>query len=69
MTNNLPKFFKTLAIVLFLSAASTNGQAQSITLLAPNGGEEWLVDSYEEISWTVRVWEASWNLISHLMAD
>lgn len=52
MTNNLPKFFKTLAIVLFLSAASTNGQAQSITLLAPNGGEEWLVDSYEEISWT-----------------
>jgi hypothetical protein len=52
MTNNLPKFFKTLAIALMLSGASIIGQAQSITLLVPNGGEEWLVDSYEEISWT-----------------
>lgn len=43
---------KSLAIALFFASATITGQAQSITLLAPNGGEAWLAGKYEEVSWT-----------------
>jgi hypothetical protein len=45
---------KSLAAGIMLLAVLIpfSGQSQSITLLAPNGGEAWLVDSYEDVSWT-----------------
>jgi len=48
----IPKYVRFLAFAVFFAATSTTLQAQSITLLAPNGGEAWLVDNYEEVSWT-----------------
>ncbi|MBK6962643.1 MAG: T9SS type A sorting domain-containing protein [Bacteroidales bacterium] len=49
---SIPKYARFLAIAVFFAATSITLQAQSITLLAPNGGEAWLVDSYEDVSWT-----------------
>ncbi|MHC1776082.1 MAG: T9SS type A sorting domain-containing protein [Lentimicrobium sp.] len=49
---SIPKYASFLAFAMFFAATSITLQAQSITLLAPNGGEAWLVDSYEDVSWT-----------------
>jgi len=42
----------TVGIMLLAVLIPFNGQSQSITLLAPNGGEAWLVDSFEDVSWS-----------------
>ncbi|MBK9359156.1 MAG: T9SS type A sorting domain-containing protein [Bacteroidales bacterium] len=51
---NFSGLFKNLAagILLLTGLAPIGGQAQSITLLAPNGGEIWNGGTYEEVSWT-----------------
>ncbi len=49
---SIPKYARFLAIAVFFAATSITLQAQSITLLAPNGGESWIVGSYENVSWT-----------------
>jgi hypothetical protein len=47
-------YFKSLAsgIMLLTVLIPFSGQSQTITLLAPNGGESWIVGSYENVSWT-----------------
>ncbi|KAF0200501.1 MAG: hypothetical protein FD170_3466, partial [Bacteroidetes bacterium] len=47
-------YFRSLAIGLLLLTflVPLKGQAQSITLVSPNGGEEWFAGTYEEVSWT-----------------
>jgi hypothetical protein len=49
-----PGLLRNLAAAFLLLAGLTplNGQAQYITLLSPNGGEEWFAGTYEEVSWT-----------------
>lgn len=49
---HLSGYLKTFAVAMVFALASINGHTQSITLLSPNGGEAWLVNSYEEVSWT-----------------
>ncbi|MBK6966530.1 MAG: T9SS type A sorting domain-containing protein [Bacteroidales bacterium] len=49
---SIPKYARFLAFAVFFAATSITLQAQSITLLAPNGGESWIVGSYENVSWT-----------------
>jgi hypothetical protein len=49
---SIPKYARFLAIAVFFAATSITLQAQSITLIAPNGGESWIVGSYENVSWT-----------------
>jgi len=45
---------KSLAIGLLLLTGLVpfNGQAQTITLLSPNGGENWVAGTYREVSWS-----------------
>jgi len=45
--------FKKVAagIMLLAGLVPFNGQAQTITLLSPNGGETWNAATYEEVSW------------------
>ena len=46
-------YSKSFAIaLLFATVFAVNAQAQSITLLSPNGGEIWNGGTYEEVSWT-----------------
>ncbi|MBE0662251.1 MAG: T9SS type A sorting domain-containing protein [Bacteroidales bacterium] len=47
-------YFKSLAAGILLLAVLIpfSGQSQSITLLAPNGGEAWFAGTYEEVSWS-----------------
>ncbi|MBK6966528.1 MAG: hypothetical protein IPH20_22180 [Bacteroidales bacterium] len=51
--STIPVLFKKLAAVFLLLAGLVpfNGQAQTITLLSPNGGEAWNAGTYEEVSW------------------
>ena len=39
-------------LLLLITLAPFNGQAQSITLLSPNGGETWIYYTLKEVSWT-----------------
>lgn len=47
-----PQPSKSFLLAVFFALASIIGQAQPITLLAPNGGEVWFVYSTEDVSWT-----------------
>ncbi|MBK6962637.1 MAG: hypothetical protein IPH20_01545 [Bacteroidales bacterium] len=50
--STIPVLFKKLAAVFLLAGlVPFNGQAQTITLLSPNGGEAWNAGTYEEVSW------------------
>ncbi|MBN1560472.1 FG-GAP repeat protein [candidate division KSB1 bacterium] len=50
------------ARVDYFEFVSANGAEQSITLLSPNGGENWPIDSAQDITWTAEYSSPAFNL-------
>ncbi|KAF0130300.1 MAG: hypothetical protein FD155_1600 [Bacteroidetes bacterium] len=67
--HNFSEKLKSFAIGLLLltGLVSFNGQAQTITLLSPNGGENWVAGTYREVSWSGS--DLSSNLRLHFSPD